>query len=85
MFSGQARYQTVQQALEAEPHFFTHLMEAVGSRDGREVAVALDELRLQGKLGRDSDGRYHLGTFEGERTGIVGELDHDPNDVGLMR
>ena len=57
-------------------------MEAVGSLDGREVAVALDELRREGQLGRDRDGRYHLGSFEGERTGIVGELDHDPNDVG---
>jgi UbiD family decarboxylase len=81
-FAGQARYQTVEQALEAGPLFFTGVMEAVGSLDGREVACALDELRRKGKLGRDRDGRYHLGAFGGERTGIVGELDHDPNDAG---
>jgi len=81
-FSGQARFQTVEQALENGPLYFSGVMEAVGSLDGREVASALDELRHKGRLGRDRDGRYHLGTFEGERTGIVGELDHDPNDVG---
>jgi len=79
VFSGQARYQTVQKALEAEPHFFTHLMEAVGSRDGREVAVALDELRLQGKLGRDSDGRYHMVDGKPGHTVHVGPEGHDPN------
>ena len=78
-FSGQARYQTVAQALEAEPHFFTHLMEAVGSRDGREVAVALDELRRQGKLGRDSDGRYHMVEGKKGHTVHVGPQGHDPN------
>ena len=36
-------------------------MAAVASDDGREVAVALDELRQQGRLGRNpADGRYFL-------------------------
>jgi UbiD family decarboxylase len=78
-FSGQARYQTVQKALEAEPHFFTHLMESVGSRDGREVAAALDELRRAGKLGRDSDGRYHMVEGKPGHTVHVGPEGHDPN------
>jgi 3-polyprenyl-4-hydroxybenzoate decarboxylase len=78
-FSGAARYQTVAQALEAEPHFFTHLMESVGSRDGREVAVALDELRRAGKLGRDSDGRYHMVDGKPGHTVHVGPEGHDPN------
>jgi UbiD family decarboxylase len=81
-FAGKARHQTVEQALEAGPLFFSAAMEAVGSLDGREVACALDELRRRGKLGRDRDGRYHLGAFVPGATGIVGELDHDPNDVG---
>ena len=80
VFDGQARFQTVEQALEAEPMYFSHLVEAVGSEDGREVACALDELRDRGKLGRDRDGRYHLADGTPGLTGIVGELYHDPND-----
>jgi 3-polyprenyl-4-hydroxybenzoate decarboxylase len=78
-FRGQARYQTVEQALEAGPLFYSHLVEAVGSTDGREVAAALDDLRNLGKLGRDRDGRYHLAPSTPGLTGIVGELYHDPN------
>jgi 2,5-furandicarboxylate decarboxylase 1 len=74
-----ARFQTVEQALESEPMFYAHLVEAIGSADGRDVACALDELRERGKLGRDKDGRYHLTDAEPGMTGIVGELYHDPN------
>ncbi len=77
---GPARSQTVEQALEAGPLFYSHVVEAVGSSDGREVAVALDDLRNRGKLGRDTDGRYHLTTATPGTTGIVGELYHDPNE-----
>lgn len=80
VFDGQARFQTVEQALEAEPMYFSHLVESLGSEDGREVAVALDELRAGGKLGRDRDGRYHLAEATPGLTGIVGEFYHDPND-----
>ncbi len=79
-FGGPARFQTVEQALEAGPLYYSHVVEAVGSSDGREVAAALDELRNQGKLGRDRDGRYHLTKATPGLTGIVGELYHDPND-----
>jgi len=79
-FNGAARFQTVEQALEAEPMFYSHLVEAVGSTDGREVACALDELREKGKLGRDRDGRYHLYDHKPGLTGIVGGLYHDPNE-----
>jgi len=48
----------VRQALEAEPLFFTQLMEAVGSRDGREIALALDGLRAEGVLDRLSNGEW---------------------------
>jgi len=80
---GPTRYQTVEQALEAGPKFFSHIIEAIGSDDGREVACALDDLRRAGKLGRDRDGKYHLAASEPGTTGIVGELYHDPNDGRL--
>jgi hypothetical protein len=78
-FSGAARFQTVEQALESGPHFYSALVEGIGSSDGREVALALDELRSQGRLGRDADGRYHLAEGTPGLTAIVGELYHDPN------
>jgi 2,5-furandicarboxylate decarboxylase 1 len=80
VFKGPARYQTVEQALGASPMFFADIVESLGSEDGREVACAIDELRQAGRLGRDRDGRYHLQQGKPGRTGIVGELYHDPND-----
>src|SRR4029079_1463588 len=41
---GPARFQTVEQALEAGPMYYAALVEAVGSEDGREIACALDTL-----------------------------------------
>ena len=78
-FDRPARFQSVEQALAAAPMFFADLVEAIGSDDGRDVAVALDALRQTGRLGRDRDGRYHLGAFKPGLTGIVGELYPDPN------
>ena len=80
VFGGPARFQTVEQALEAGPLFYSHIVEAVGSTDGREVAVALDELRNSGRLGRDKDGRYHLSESKPGYTALVGEMYHDPNE-----
>lgn len=80
IFEGKARFQTVEQALEAEPMFYVHLVEAVGSDDGRDVSCTIDALRQSGRLGRDSDGRYHLHESEPGTTGIVGDLYHDPNE-----
>jgi hypothetical protein len=77
---GPARFQTVEQALQDGPKFFSHIVEAVGSEDGREVACALDGLREKGKLGRDRDGRYHMTDAKPGTTGIVGRLYHDPNE-----
>jgi UbiD family decarboxylase len=79
IFKGPARYQNVEHALAAGPMYYADIVEAVGSDDGREVACALDELRQAGRLGRDRDGRYHLGASKPGQTGIVGELYHDPN------
>jgi UbiD family decarboxylase len=78
-FARLARFQTVEQALVAAPKFYAELIEGMDSEDGREIASALDDLRQAGRLGRDRDGRYHLGAFEPGTTGIVGELYPDPN------
>jgi UbiD family decarboxylase len=78
-FDRLARFQTVEQALAAAPKFYAELIEGMGSEDGREIASALDDLRQAGRLGRDRDGRYHLGSFAPGTTGIVGELYPDPN------
>jgi hypothetical protein len=78
-FAGEARHRSVEDALMTGPLFFTHLMEAVGSRDGREVTLELDALRRAGRLGRDSDGRYHIAQSEPGRTVQVGPRGHDPN------
>ena len=55
-------------------------MAAVGSRDGREVAVQLNDLRGIGKLLRNADGQYLIGSSEAGRTLIHGPKPHDPND-----
>lgn len=59
--TGTARYQTVRQALEAQPLFFTQIMDAVGSRDGREVAMELYRLREEGVLDRQPNGEWTIG------------------------
>ena len=79
MFKGPARFQNVEQALSTAPMFYADIVESIGSDDGREVACGLDELRQNGRLGRDRDGRYHLAPSKPGVTGIVGELYHDPN------
>ena len=56
-----ARFASVEAALRDGPKFFEDLMAAVGSDDGREIVLALEELRRQGGLKRDpSEGRYSL-------------------------
>lgn len=80
IFDGPARFQTVEQALESGPMFYAHVVESVGSDDGREVAMALDELRQNGRLGRDRDGKYHLAAADKGTTGLVGTMYHDPNE-----
>ena len=54
------RFQTVEQALQEGPKFFTELMDGIGTRDGREVSVAIDNLRDQNRVERLSDGRFSL-------------------------
>ena len=54
------RYQTARQALEGGPKYFAQIMDLLGSKDGREVALALDELREQGVLSRLDTGEWML-------------------------
>jgi 2,5-furandicarboxylate decarboxylase 1 len=56
-FAGK-RFDSVEAALAEGPKYFEDLMTALGSRDGREVVLALEPLRANGTLGRDADGRY---------------------------
>lgn len=57
---GTPRYQTVEQALAARPMHFIDLMSALGSKDGREIAIELDRLRGKGLLARGQDGVWML-------------------------
>jgi hypothetical protein len=43
-------------------------MNALGSRDGREIVRALGELRQAGRLGRDEIGRWTLTNNAGGRS-----------------
>ncbi|NYT67601.1 UbiD family decarboxylase [Pusillimonas noertemannii] len=52
--------QTVQEALKTGPKHFLELMEAVGSRDGRDVLIELDSVRQELGVTRAADGRYQL-------------------------
>lgn len=57
---GRSRGLSVRAALDEGPQSFRDLMEATGSRDGREVLLALDEVRREVGLERLADGRYRL-------------------------
>ncbi len=57
---GAAGGKSVREALESGPQSFRDLMEATGSRDGRDVLLALDEVRQAVGLERLHDGRYRL-------------------------
>ena len=48
------------EALKAGPMFFYQIMEALGSKDGREVALELNALHEQGMLTRLADGEWAL-------------------------
>jgi hypothetical protein len=57
-----ARHQNARQALESGPLYFAQIMDLVGSEDGREVALELDELREEGVLARLDNGEWTLKT-----------------------
>jgi 2,5-furandicarboxylate decarboxylase 1 len=53
-------HKSVTDALAAGPASFLELMSALGSKDGREIVRALDELYAAKRLERADDGRYML-------------------------
>ena len=56
-----ARFASVEAALRDGPKYFESLMTAMDSDDGREIVLALEELRRQGRLKRETaEGRYSL-------------------------
>lgn len=55
-----ARFQSVRQALEAQSMMFADLMNALGTQDGREIVLALEELRNEEQLARLQHGEYAL-------------------------
>jgi 2,5-furandicarboxylate decarboxylase 1 len=63
---GLARFQTVRQALETGPMHFARLMSVLGSRDGREIVLEIENLREEGILERNSDGEYYINVPLGE-------------------
>jgi len=54
------RFATVREALADGPKSFLELMAALGSRDGRELVLALDEIRDAGALTRLENGEWAL-------------------------
>jgi 2,5-furandicarboxylate decarboxylase 1 len=59
-FNGQRRFSSAKDALASGPMFFHQIMEALGSTDGREVALELHALHEQGALTRLRDGEWAL-------------------------
>ena len=51
---------SVRQSLEAGPKYFADILAAVGSKDGREVALELGTMRESGELTRLDNGEYAL-------------------------
>jgi UbiD family decarboxylase len=58
-YAGQ-RFGSLEAALLDGPKTFEDLMAAIGSRDGREIVRAFDELRAGGRLTRTAEGRWTL-------------------------
>jgi UbiD family decarboxylase len=54
------RFEGVREALQDGPRSFAQLMAALGTRDGREVVIALGALRREGRLARLKEGEYAL-------------------------
>jgi len=54
------RFPSIEAALADGPKSFEELMGAVGSRDGREVVLALAAVRDKLALDRDAEGRYFI-------------------------
>ena len=64
------RFPSIEAALADGPKFFEDLMSAVGSRDGREIVRALEDLRAKTAIERDSEGRYSSRGSSGARLAL---------------
>jgi UbiD family decarboxylase len=53
-----ARFATVEAALADGPKFFVDLVQALGSGDGREIAIELERLRQAGRVDRLPNGEW---------------------------
>ncbi len=62
---------SVRQALEAGPKYFGEILSAVGSKDGREIAIELDQMREAGELTRLDNGEYALMSSTPGRARVV--------------
>jgi 2,5-furandicarboxylate decarboxylase 1 len=58
--TGTLRNQSVAEALQGKPLYFGELVAALGSSDGREIALALDVLREQNLVTRLANGEWAL-------------------------
>jgi 3-polyprenyl-4-hydroxybenzoate decarboxylase len=63
--------QSVRQALQSGAKYFAEILVAVGSKDGREVAIELDQLRESGELTRLGNGEYALVSSIPDRPRVV--------------
>jgi len=52
------RHDSLDSALAGAPKYFEELMAAAGSRDGREIVRALEQMEEDGRVTRDAEGRY---------------------------
>ncbi len=72
--SGSKR-QTVRQCLESGPRYFIEILEAMGSRDGREVVLEIEKLRAEGALNRTPNGQWCLsGTPDSRPANVPAEI-----------
>jgi UbiD family decarboxylase len=66
-----AAAQTVLQCLEGGPKYFIEVMEALGTRDGREIVLELEKLRGNGSLYRTLNGQWCLKGVPGAQPATV--------------
>jgi UbiD family decarboxylase len=59
------RVASVREALQAGPLYFREIMDALGSDDGREIVLQLDELHEEGILARGPNWQWELAKTEG--------------------
>jgi UbiD family decarboxylase len=63
--SRERRVYSVREALQDGPLYFREIMDALGSDDGREIALELDELHQEGVLTRGPNWQWELTKTEG--------------------